>query len=510
MYGIMLVDDEPAVLKGLTDLIDWQSLDTQIVASATSGQEALSFLQLAPVHILITDICMPQMDGLALVSAAKALNPQMRCIIISAHDEFEYVRQTLTLGVENYLLKPINSSELAETIAKTVANIERTAAQQPQEALAFRTNILDRWANSAIQDFELAERAALLQINLDAREYLAIVAVPRAVAAIGDRLAQSSALLGPMRTALAGAAEADVFLDRHANLTSILCSDDLRQKSSALAASLRQALSHGQCYAAVGNIVNNAYSLGASYHNAYSMLPHRYLDNGLFVFCDDYESVLETSVATLRFEQALEEFDAQAARDAASRLLARATDHSATEAVRRLLPLELKLLARFNDSISRNSELPEALLQELHSLPFLGVDQILDAFSNALAEASQALKEKQNTMHPVIRRALDMIATSYAANINIKLIADQLNINSSYFGQLFKAETGQLFNDYLTAIRLRVARNLLADTDKKIGEIISVIGITQQSYFNRLFKKEYGITPVDYRRAMAGKAGRPL
>lgn len=504
----MLVDDEPKVLSGLKDLIDWHSLDAEIVACATNGQEALSFLHLAPVHILITDICMPLMDGLALVSAAKALYQHMRCIIISAHDEFEYVRQTVSLGIENYLLKPINSNELVETITKTVANIEHTATQQPTEALAFRSNILDRWANSSIQYFELAERAALLQINLSAPEYLAIVATPLNARTIGERLTESTALLGPMLSAMEGTLASDIFLDSHANLAIIARSDDLLKKKSGIAASLRQAMSQGQFYASVGNIVHNAYSLGVSYRNAYAMLPYRYLDNAQFVFCDDYPCVLETSKETLRFEQALEEFDEQAANDAVAKLLILLQGKPASELVMRLLPLKIKLLSRFNDSISRNNDVPEALLHKLHSLSGCSGSQLPGAFSNALATASQAITAMQNEMHPVIRRALDIIASSYATDINITTIADMLKINPSYFGHLFKKETGQQFNDYLAATRIRVARNLLADTDKKINEIISTIGIDHQSYFNRLFKKEFGITPVEYRRAMTGKKRR--
>jgi YesN/AraC family two-component response regulator len=505
MYGIMLVDDEPNVLHRLTDLIDWHSFDTEIVACVTNGQEALSLLHIAPVNILITDICMPQMDGLALISAAKALNPQIRCIIISAHDEFEYVRQTVSLGIENYLLKPINSDELSETIAKTVANIERASAQQPPEALAFRTNILDRWANSSIQDFELTERAELLQISLNAPEYLAIVATPRNARTIGERLTESTALLGPMLSAIEGIIEAEVFLDSHANLAVIVHSNDLQNKKNSIASCLRRAMSHGKYFAAAGNIIDNAYSLGVSYRNAYAMLPFHYLNDSDFEFCDDHPSVLEASVATLRFEQALEKFDVQAANDTVSKLLILSKDKPTVELVKRLLPLELKLLSRFNDFISRNNDVPEALLHKLRSLPACSSNQLLATFSSVLVEALQAIKAMQYKKHPVVQRALDMIAVSYATNINIKIIADKLNINPSYFGYLFKVETGQQFNDYLTAKRLRYARNLLVDSDKRISEIISLIGIAHQNYFDRLFKKEFGISPVEYRRIMNKK-----
>jgi two-component system, response regulator YesN len=503
MYGIMLVDDEPAVLKGLADLVDWSALDAEVVASATSGQEALSFLQIAPVHILITDICMPQMDGLALITSAKALNPLLRCIIISAHDEFAYVRQALTLGVENYLLKPINQNELAETLAKTIGNINRTAVLPPAEALAFRTNILDRWANSSIQDFELAERAALLQINLDAREYMALVAVPRAAATLEDRLAQSSALLGGLRHELMDAGlEAELFIDRHASLTAILRSDSKQARHGALSSALGRALAPGHCFAAVGNTVASAYAISTSYRNAYALLPSRFLEDTPFAFYQDSQSAAEYPAVQLQFEQALEECNEPAALEAADRLLARLKGR-ADETRQCLRPLILRVLSLFNDSMRRSAPVPEPVLLAFRTISHCNsVEQLFDAFSHGLKTALLALRSRQAAMHPAIRRALDLTASAYATDINIKTIADQLNINPSYFGQLFKAETGELFNDYLTSIRLREARNLLAATDLRIGEIIGRIGISQQSYFNRIFKKEFGVTPVEYRRTV--------
>lgn len=117
----------------------------------------------------------------------------------------------------------------------------------------------------------------------------------------------------------------------------------------------------------------------------------------------------------------------------------------------------------------------------------------------------QELRNRRNALHPVVKRAMDIISASYGRDISLKAIADQLNMHPSYFGQLFKEETRQLFNDYLTSLRLKKARGLLARSDRRIGDICCEVGISQQSYFNRLFKKEYGVTPVEYRRAMGEK-----
>ncbi len=513
MYGIMLVDDEPSVLKGLSELMDWSQMDAGILATASGAQEALSMLRKVPVHILITDICMPVMDGLMLIAEAKALNPSLRCIVISAHDEFEYVRSALKLGVENYLLKPINASELAETLTKTIGNIERSgdSAALSRGAVAFRSNILDRWVNSSIQDFELAERAALLQIGLNASEYQALVIVPSNCCNIDERLLMCAAAMETVRHNLADAGfEAEVFIDRHANLAAILCGANLTARRAALEAALFASgeISAGKYFACVGHPVQSAYALDGSYKCAYALLPLRHLDGGVRVaWCGDFDlAAAFSSSEMLLFEQALEASDPAGAAQAAEYAMTRRPQKNFALSLKQLMPYQLRLMSLFDDSKLNVASVPESVIRQLHALSKCADSAaLLCGFAAAAAAAVQELKNRRNALHPVVKRAMDIISASYGRDISLKAIADQLNMHPSYFGQLFKEETRQLFNDYLTSLRLKKARGLLARSDRRIGDICCEVGISQQSYFNRLFKKEYGVTPVEYRRAMGEK-----
>ena len=118
MYTILLVDDEQSVLEGLCVGIDWAQLGISNVLTATDGLQALELIKSTHIDLLITDILMPKMDGLTLLSSAKELRPDLHCILLSAHGEFEYARNALLLGVENYLLKPVVQEELEATIER--------------------------------------------------------------------------------------------------------------------------------------------------------------------------------------------------------------------------------------------------------------------------------------------------------------------------------------------------------------------------------------------------------
>lgn len=158
MFKVVVVDDEPMMIHGLCRQIDWESFCIELAGTATNGQDALAIINQKQAQLLITDVCMPHMDGLALITKAKCMNPSLRCIIISAYNEFEYAKKALQLGVENYLLKPINQRELNDTLLKTLESLTRdqiAASSDSNDVSAFRSNILNRWVSGSIQDYEL-------------------------------------------------------------------------------------------------------------------------------------------------------------------------------------------------------------------------------------------------------------------------------------------------------------------------------------------------------------------
>lgn len=172
MYTVMLVDDEQAVLDTLIRTIQWQPLGVNQILTAGDGILALSIMRENKVDLLITDIKMPQMDGLELLRQVKVLYPSIRCILLTAYGEFEYARKALRLGVENYLLKPFRQEELEKTIEKALDNIY---ANKENDTRLFRDNILIRWLTGDISAEELSERASLLNLNIYLKEYCVMV-----------------------------------------------------------------------------------------------------------------------------------------------------------------------------------------------------------------------------------------------------------------------------------------------------------------------------------------------
>ena len=120
MMKVMLVENEELILQGIRNILDWEALGLEVVHMAHDGQEALAMWEKEPVHIVVTDISMPVMDGLTLLRKIREKEDRVRFIILTGYDEFAYAREAIRLEVENYILKPINEEELERQLKETI------------------------------------------------------------------------------------------------------------------------------------------------------------------------------------------------------------------------------------------------------------------------------------------------------------------------------------------------------------------------------------------------------
>ena len=108
MYKAVIVDDEPFVVEGLKNAIDWSGYNFELALCTTNPKEALAFLEQNPADLLVTDISMPEMDGIELIRRTRQINSLISILVLSAYDNFDYVRSAMRQGAENYLLKPLD------------------------------------------------------------------------------------------------------------------------------------------------------------------------------------------------------------------------------------------------------------------------------------------------------------------------------------------------------------------------------------------------------------------
>ncbi len=138
MYKVMIVDDEPMIVEGLSRSIPWEKWNCQVVATANDGMEGKELIEKYRPHIIFLDICMPEMSGLQLIAAMKSEFSDMEVTILTGFRDFEYAQQAIRLGVTRFLLKPSSMDELEEAIETMCANLKRKnilsdSAQESEE-----------------------------------------------------------------------------------------------------------------------------------------------------------------------------------------------------------------------------------------------------------------------------------------------------------------------------------------------------------------------------------------
>lgn len=174
MYRALVVDDEPMIWKGMKNLIDWAGFGFSSVETAEDGEAALESIGQKIPDILVTDIMMPKMNGIDLLKNIRNQELDIRVIVLSGYDDFEYVRSMAALGIENYLLKPVNENEFYQTILNVVKKLEKRTEQQAASQLnanLIRENIINRWIYGSIGENELIDRAEFLGLDLHTGYY---------------------------------------------------------------------------------------------------------------------------------------------------------------------------------------------------------------------------------------------------------------------------------------------------------------------------------------------------
>jgi two-component system response regulator YesN len=519
MATLLAVDDEPSVLDDLGGILPWSDLGIDSLLTATSGSQALEVMGSNAIDILMTDVRMPEMDGLQLIERVKVLQPRIRAVVLSAHDEFEYVRKALRLGVENYVLKPVSAAELRETIVSILkkpplSSLTGSNAEDVSVA-AFRQNVLQRWVDGAIEELELAERAVLIDVDLEASRFGVVVATDPRSGSHSEALSRASQLVERARSKLAPDSHplfrTHVFLDTQAHPVFLFHGNDPDLRPETLARATADIVCADTAatdwWIAAGTVVRSPGQVRESYHAA------RMLSHARFVWPEQRVisaasipllsgDALPRDEATLvRFEHAVE----SAHPDACVEII-----HTKWDGLRRfefgdrllhIAPYLLVLLEPVARECNAGDNELCLLLAEVQNLGRCKTyAELSTATEQFVFSAVSRLAHRDDAVPDLVRYVLEQVRHSFAEDLSLKTIAGQLNVNTSYLGQLLRTHTGELFHDYLTKVRMREARALLIGSDLRVSEIARRCGYPQQSYFNRIFKRSFGMTPVEYRR----------
>ncbi len=192
-YRVLIADDEPIIREGLRESIDWAALGMKVVGEAEDGEEALELALDLDVHLALVDMNMPFLNGISLMRKLRERLPDCRFVIITGHDEFDYAREGIRLGVEDYILKPVNPEALRGVLLRVKDSLDGEAKQAGYLKLAseqIRRNIPmlkarfgQEWAEGRLGGEEIGERLAFLGLPSDPLLQLCVIRWPEPEAA---------------------------------------------------------------------------------------------------------------------------------------------------------------------------------------------------------------------------------------------------------------------------------------------------------------------------------------
>ena len=145
MYRVFLVDDEAVIVEGLKKVVNWPEYNCEVCGTATDGKTGLSEIRRLKPNILFTDICMPEMDGLAMIAQLKSEMPDMQITVLTGYHDFTYAQQAIRLGVIRLLTKPSRMDEIEEAINAMLENLRSLEIPVPESKDASRT-----WRSTAM------------------------------------------------------------------------------------------------------------------------------------------------------------------------------------------------------------------------------------------------------------------------------------------------------------------------------------------------------------------------
>ncbi|WP_164779774.1 response regulator transcription factor [Paenibacillus kobensis] len=503
MYKVFLVDDEPLVLEGLKLLVDWETHGFEICGEARDGEEALQAIGQIRPDLVVTDIRMPVMSGLELIRQAReSLNSDSHFIVLSGYSDFSYAHTAMRYEATDYLLKPIDSEEFDRALRKLRADLDKhrqAALAKANEKLAFARYSLTMLVQG-MESSGIAQQAAnRLGIGPDT-EVCVILAEERLAdhresvqRAIEDVTAGGADMLlfpfddGIGRTGLIAAG-------KPANVVNVL--SNLRANIAKHAAAdvwlyvsdwgLGPSYMHKLYEQAVQLRDNRPFGTVLLAEEVYGV-SHSDSDEPVPAIVMDYEDEL------VRF---MESGDPQSITEAVDSLFARLYSEGTPPSVARAIASDLSvvLLRRYPSSDTEMDRSPNTVST---ALPYAGIRELQSTLVRLCVNASEKLGRSEKK--PMVAEAVRIVKERFRKPLKLRDLAEELQYQPAYLGQLFKKETGVSFHEFLNTTRIEEAKSLLRRTDMKIAEVAKNVGFSDAEDFSRQFKSIAGMPPSAYK-----------
>ncbi|MCY9670311.1 response regulator [Paenibacillus alginolyticus] len=525
MLSVVIVEDEYIVRYGIRSMIEWEKMGLTVIGEASNGQEALDFIRQEPPDILITDIKMPIMDGIGLISEVRKFSPHMKILILSNLEDFQYAKEAIRYGVSEYLIKSdMMPRDFEQALMKVKESLEEASpnSEEKQSASAQplwkEKLLLDLVEGSGKERIDVQSSIESLGL-LDAKLPLYVLHIGKNALELGITEGQTY-IRSALDRVLAAEYEAsyEVFPDRLGEMNVLLFSSRKSQDLKAVREIAQSVLTYlldryaMLCTIGVSKGIMAWTDLQNAHEQAVTAAKYKmFIGSGkVIVYGVDYVPVENQQVENIKVSTshihsmvyAFQSKELQVYLEEIFEHLASRKDYDMVQIIS--LELLIMLTTLWSDVSSDQQDILHLKKQYFDQLAKLETIQQSKAwFLQAFEELVQHMIHVYNSDRNGILKAVQYIQMYYHQEISLQSISHHVHLSKNYFANLFKKEMGESFLEHLTRIRIEKAKALLTG-ELKAGDIGHLVGIQDPKYFSKVFKKITGVSPSEYRNRTRG------
>lgn len=514
MYNILVVDDEKIHRKGILSLLE-EICPQDMFWEAADGMEALEIMRNVPCEIVISDIRMAKMDGLALLREVKEACREIFFIIISGYADFSYAKEAVDLHASAYLLKPVDRTELEKIItevkAKHQGNQERSSQVSSMEKRLQETvPVYMEWLLNQYITCRRPEEWEPLDdlLPMHSRGFLMLMKVRDA----GERLSEEKRrnISYGIKKLMEPDSSLTFSVNRFPDTFAVLVlgkvwPSEKKIRNIAEFISRSEKIPAENIYISISMLHEDMYSSGVNaFTEAYGALKGAFYEDEHILWADrpregEKKDTIWNPEPLLK---AIREKRTEPAEKLYENFLKEAMQERIPPEIlkRRVTFLFFRLLRSVEPFIER--EKITGLNERDHQIMEVQwYGRLLAEGRHLIFEIIRCLQGSRNAeqVNP-LEKCREYLETHYMEEISLDSAAGRFHFNPSYFSTLFKQNFGTSFSDYLSTIRMQKAAELLRNSGLKVKKVAAMVGYKDPNYFIRSFKKRYGVTPDEFRK----------
>lgn len=507
---ILIVDDEYLLRQGIKYLVDWNKEGFDIIGEASNGKEALDFIEKLKPHIIISDIVMPIMDGVDLAKIVKTKYPEIQIVILSGYSDFNYVKDTFKLGVNDYILKPkLDPQELLSLLKNTACTIPNFIMPNSE-----KNNTLDisNLLTKLIAGFYTNSNEKELEDTFPLDSFLLI----------GDNIKKinniNSMSLLSLRSILSNAAKKHlkdlIYYEIPIDSNLFLLLINLKTKDYNLVLEqinlMLTEVSRDipEIFFVFSKFFKSLYKLEDIYINNFKpLLGYKFYfkDKNFITYEELPKNKLKHKFDFKYYSNQIYLLNLDNALNYLKQYL--------IESIKNININEFELKTLFENALYNIINILDELnfnMEEMNNskLEYFqkidetkSPDELLDLLDIITNDTNSLLNNDESKLNDhIINKIFEYISKHYYEQLSLKQVADKFHFNYYYLSSYFSSHNSEGFSEYLNKIRLEKAIELLGNEQIPVSEISFMVGYSDHSYFCKVFKKFKKLTPSKFRR----------